>query len=179
MDTDDVVTHTVHGKVKWFDPAKGFGFIVADEGGPDILLHANVLRNYGQSSVADGTVITVMVQITTRGVQAVEVVQIDAPMPLGMAFMLGDDETMASPEEIALLPIEPARIKWFDKSKGFGFANVFGLPEDVFVHIEVLRHSGFADLAAGEAVCLRIMDGARGRMAVQVVSWESASREVD
>ena len=93
--------------------------------------------------------------------------------------MLGDDETMASPEEIALLPIEPARIKWFDKSKGFGFANVFGLPEDVFVHIEVLRHSGFADLAAGEAVCLRIMDGARGRMAVQVVSWEAASREVD
>lgn len=165
MDTNDVVTHTVHGKVKWFDPAKGFGFIVADEGGPDILLHANVLRNYGQSSVADGTVITVMVQITTRGVQAVEVVQIDAPMSLGMAFMLGDDETMASPEEIALLPIEPARIKWFDKSKGFGFANVFGLPEDVFVHIEVLRHSGFADLAAGEAVCLRIMDGARGRMA--------------
>ncbi len=35
----------VHGKVKWFDPAKGFGFILADEGGGDILLHATVLRN--------------------------------------------------------------------------------------------------------------------------------------
>ncbi|MFB0993215.1 MAG: cold shock domain-containing protein, partial [Paracoccaceae bacterium] len=70
MDTIEIATHTVHGKVKWFDPAKGFGFIVADEGGPDILLHANVLRNYGQSSVADGTNITVLVQITTRGVQA-------------------------------------------------------------------------------------------------------------
>ncbi|MFQ3348830.1 MAG: CspA family cold shock protein, partial [Paracoccaceae bacterium] len=126
-----------------------------------------------------GTDITVLVQITTRGVQAVEVVQIAAPMSMGMAFMLGDDETMATPEEVALLPIEPARVKWFDKSKGFGFGNVFGLPEDVFIHIEVLRHSGFADLAAGEAICLRIMDGKRGRMAVQVVSWEAAMRQVD
>ena len=44
----------VSGHVKWFDPGKGFGFVVSDEGGPDILLHANVLRNFGQSSVSDG-----------------------------------------------------------------------------------------------------------------------------
>jgi cold shock CspA family protein len=64
--------------------------------------------------------------------------------------------------------LEPARVKWFDKGKGFGFANVFAGSEDVFVHIEVLRLSGFADLAAGEAVCLRIIEGKRGRMAAQV-----------
>ena len=68
-------------------------------------------------------------------------------------------------------------MKWFDKGKGFGFANVFGRPEDVFIHVEVLRMSGFADLAAGEAVALRIIEGKRGRMAVQVVSWEAAARE--
>ncbi|WP_151719914.1 cold-shock protein [Gemmobacter serpentinus] len=165
----------VHGKVKWFDPAKGFGFIVADEGGADILLHANVLRNYGQSTVADGTGIAVKVQNTQRGVQAVEVLTIEPPA--GVAFPLGEDHAMATPEEIAARPMEPARVKWFDKGKGFGFANVFGRPEDVFIHIEVLRMSGFADLAAGEAVCLRIIDGKRGRMAVQVVSWEAAARK--
>ena len=79
-------------------------------------------------------------------------------------------------EEILSRPLEPARVKWFDKGKGFGFGNVFGRSEDVFIHIEVLRHSGFADLAPGEAVCLRIVDGRRGRMAVQVVSWEAAAR---
>ena len=63
-----------------------------------------------------------------------------------------------------------------DRSKGFGFANVFGRPEDVFIHAEVLRVSGFADLAAGEAVSLRIVEGRRGRMAVQVLSWEIAAR---
>jgi CspA family cold shock protein len=42
----------VRGKVKWCDATKGYGFILADDGGPDILLHANVLRNFGQSSIA-------------------------------------------------------------------------------------------------------------------------------
>ncbi|MBL8563664.1 MAG: cold shock domain-containing protein [Gemmobacter sp.] len=171
----EAMPREVHGKVKWFDPAKGFGFILADEGGSDILLHANVLRNYGQSSVADGTGITVKVQNTQRGVQAVEVVRIEPPA--GVAFPLGEDQALATPEEIAARPLEPARVKWFDKGKGFGFANVFGRPEDVFIHIEVLRMSGFADLAAGEAVCLRIIEGKRGRMAVQVVSWEAAARK--
>ena len=45
------------------------------------------------------------------------------------------------------------------------------------MHAEVLRVSGFADLTAGEAVALRIIDGKRGRMAVQVLSWEAATRE--
>jgi CspA family cold shock protein len=72
------------------------------------------------------------------------------------------------------VPLEPARVKWFDKVKGFGFANVFGRPEDVFIHMEVLRKSGFAELQPGEAVGLRIVEGERGRMAVAIASWETA-----
>jgi CspA family cold shock protein len=174
MTDDELDVQILHGRVKWFDPTKGFGFIVAEGSSADVLLHANVLRNYGQSSVADGAGITVKVQQTPRGVQAVEVVRIEPP--LGGVFPLGEETAMASPEELAALPLEPARVKWFDKGKGFGFANVFGREEDVFVHVEVLRHSGFADLSAGEAVCLRIVDGKRGRMAVQVLSWETSVR---
>ena len=174
MTDEDMDVQILHGRVKWFDPTKGFGFIVAEGSSADILLHANVLRNYGQSSVADGAGITVKVQQTPRGVQAVEVVKIEPPP--GGTFPLGEETTMASPEELAALTLEPARVKWFDKGKGFGFANVFGRDEDVFVHVEVLRHSGFADLSAGEAVCLRIVEGKRGRMAVQVLSWEASVR---
>ncbi|MEY3961635.1 MAG: hypothetical protein RIR14_2289 [Pseudomonadota bacterium] len=173
--TEEVgATHTVQGRVKWFDPAKGFGFIVADGEPSDILLHANILRNFGQSSIADGAGITVTVQRTQRGIQAVEVLKIEPPV--GAPFPLDDEAVRGTVEDLAALPVEPARVKWFDKGKGFGFANVFGRAEDVFVHIEVLRHSGFADLQAGEAVGLRIVEGKRGRMAVQVVSWDSALR---
>ena len=165
----------IEGRIKWFDPGKGFGFIVSDEADGDILLHANVLRNYGQSSIADGAEVTVLIQQTTRGVQAVEV--LDIRPPVGTQLGLLDSDQQFFPVDVTIHPLEAARVKWFDKDKGFGFANVFGRTEDVFIHVEVLRASGFADLAAGEAVCLRITEGKRGRMAVQVVSWESAVRE--
>lgn len=163
------------GRVKWFDPTKGFGFILDDEGGTDILLHANVLRNFGQGSVADNARIDVLIQRTPRGAQAVEVLAIEPPEgEEGAAIEDLGDADMA---EIMALPLEPSRVKWFDKAKGFGFANVFGRPEDVFIHVEVLRRSGFADLGPGEAVCLRVIEGKRGRMAAQVLSWEAAMRE--
>ncbi len=173
MTTDqDADGHVMDGLVKWFDPGKGFGFVVADEGGPDILLHANVLRNFGQSSVADGSRISMMVQQTERGMQAVEVLTISPPTTLP-GLPLGDLAEF-DPEELAATALVPARIKWFDKSKGFGFANVFGSEVDVFVHVEVLRRSGFAELQPGEAVGLRVIEGKRGKMAIEVLSWESA-----
>jgi CspA family cold shock protein len=164
----------VRGHVKWFDPGKGFGFVVADDGGPDILLHANVLRSFGQSTVADGSGIEVEVVRTDRGMQAAAVLSIQPPeLPPGAGLA---DLADIDPAELALRPLEPARVKWFDKGKGFGFANVWGSEEDVFLHIEVLRKSGFADLAAGEAVGLRVIDGRRGRLAVEVVAWDSRAK---
>lgn len=175
MDMQDTADRRrVQGQVKWFDPTKGFGFVTAEVAGPDILLHANVLRNFGQGSVADGSHIDIIVQQTQRGLQAVEVISItpppsDAVMPLR-------DMVDFTPEDIISRPVEPARVKWFDKVKGFGFANVFGNSEDVFVHVEILRRSGLSDLQSGEAIGLRIVDGERGRMAIDVVSWEAASK---
>jgi CspA family cold shock protein len=168
-------TDRVAGRVKWFDPGKGFGFVVADEGGPDILLHANVLRNFGQSSVADDARVEIAVQQTARGKQAVQVFSITPP-ETGNEIPLGDLEHITA-DDLAAIPLEPARVKWFDKSKGFGFANVFGRAEDIFVHIEVLRRSGLADLQPGEAVGLRVVQGSRGRMALEVAAWERAIRE--
>ncbi len=163
----------LNGRVKWFDPAKGFGFVISEEGGPDILLHANVLRNFGQSSVADGSVIQLRAQKTDRGMQATEVVEITPPE--GPSATPLADLAEVDPEELAAAILQPARVKWFDKGKGFGFANVFGSSDDVFVHIEVLRRSGLADLLPGEAIGIKVLDGKRGKMAAEVLVWESAN----
>lgn len=167
-------TREVAGRVKWFDPAKGFGFVVAEAGGPDILLHSNVLRNYGQSSVADNASVLLMVQETQRGLQAVEVLDIAPPAPGSLPPLMDFEEV--DPSDIAEAALEAARVKWFDKGKGFGFANVFGKPEDVFIHVEVLRRSGLADLQPGEALAVRVIEGRRGKMAAEVCAWEMALR---
>jgi len=166
----------IKGRVKWFDTTKGYGFIITDEDDGDILLHANVLRNFGRSSVAEGANITVEVQETDRGRQAVEIVDIDMPEQ--------DDEEVdpetARPTDLVFnvepdTPLLPARVKWFDKSKGFGFVNVFGDDADIFVHMEVLRLYGLADLQPGEAVGVRMVDGPRGQMAAEVRNWDYAA----
>jgi CspA family cold shock protein len=175
--TDENAIYRVKGRVKWFDPVKGFGFVLADEGGPDILLHANVLRNFGQSSVADRAGVEMDVQDTARGRQAVQVHVIeppDDPEGSGLADLAEVDEAA-----LRAAPLEPARVKWFDKGKGFGFANTFGSAEDVFLHVEVLRRSGLADVQPGEALAIRVIDGKRGRMATEVCGWESAIRSSD
>lgn len=167
----------VRGRVKWFDPGKGYGFVVSDAGGPDILLHVNVLRNFGQSSVADGSQVEILTHRTERGEQAVEIVSVTPPDRLdgsGLADFADIDEAV-----LREAPLEPARVKWFDKGKGFGFANVFGRQEDVFLHIEVLRQSGLSDLQPGEALAMRVIDGKRGRMASEVLAWESAIERED
>ena len=175
--TEESGARRVHGHVKWFDPVKGFGFVLAEDGGPDILLHANVLRNFGQSSIADGAYIEISVQETGRGVQATEVHLIEPPKGTEGSALADFEEF--DPEIIRNAPLEPARVKWFDKAKGFGFANVFGRAEDVFVHIEVLRRSGLADLQPGEAVGLRVIEGRRGRMATEILAWEAALKNQD
>lgn len=162
----------VSGLVKWFDPTKGYGFIVNDDGGADILLHANVLRNFGRSSVADHSRVVVQVQSTARGLQATEVLEISPPEGDGTPPIEDLDADII--RQLDSLPLQPARVKWFDKAKGFGFANIFGHSDDVFVHIEVLRHSGFSDLVLGEAIGLRVVEGPRGLMAAQVTSWDKA-----
>ncbi len=172
IDGEDDDTRQVSGLVKWFDPVKGFGFVVAEAGGPDILLHVNVLRNFGQSSVADSAKIVISVQDTSRGVQAIEVLSIEPP--LGNEDMALSDFVDLDLDEVRKLPLVPGRVKWFDKGKGFGFANIFSQPEDVFLHVEVLRRSGLADLQPGEALALRVVDGKRGRMAAEVFAWEAA-----
>ncbi|CAN5654107.1 cold shock domain-containing protein [soil metagenome] len=159
----------VRGRVKWFDITKGYGFVVADDDEGDILLHSNVLKVFGFTSVAEGAQIVVEVQKTDRGRQAVEVVDI---VPT-----VGVEAEAEGTEAADATPLEPARVKWFDRGKGFGFVNIYGRPEDVFLHMEVLRQFGYGEVTAGDVLAVRVTEGPRGPMVYEVRSWDYVARQ--
>ena len=157
----------VFGHVKWFDIDKGFGFLVVEDDGGDVLLHANVLKNFGRTSISEGTKIEFEFQETDKGRQ------------VSTIYNIQNSEDIKNPKKndqsinkITDIDFYPARVKWFNKSKGFGFANIFKSNDDIFLHIETLKRSGLSDLETGEAIVLSVKEGPLGKMAETILTWD-------
>ncbi|MFQ3208409.1 MAG: CspA family cold shock protein [Glaciecola sp.] len=58
------------GKVKWFNNAKGFGFIVPEDGGDDIFAHYSTIKMDGYRSLKAGQEVTYEVQQGPKGLHA-------------------------------------------------------------------------------------------------------------
>lgn len=159
-DGDACDGHRMDVRVKWFDSSRGYGFVTDPRTDGDILLHAKVLRESGLEAPEKGAVLQVSVVEGEKGLQVATVVSAEQPAPPKPPVSKGG-------------PKHPARVKWFDRAKGFGFLTVFGVEGDVFIHMETLRECGLPGLETGEAVAAEIVDGPRGRMAVAIAPWDA------
>ncbi|MGB0412622.1 MAG: cold-shock protein [Pikeienuella sp.] len=171
--TEAAISETLVGRIKWYDNVKGYGFVATEDGQGDVLLHANCLRRSDVTDAPDGAKVVLEVVQGERGRQAVKVVE----LVIDAVLTPPDPANTMRPTQILEITDEdgewlPARVKWFDRAKGFGFLNVFGDDADVFVHMETLRTSGLPDLLAGEAVATRVIKGPRGKMAAEVQAWD-------
>lgn len=70
--------HGVEGTVKWFDPRKGFGFIVGPDG-QDIFVHYSQIEGDGFRALKDGTSVEYDAEHTERGWHATRVTQVETP----------------------------------------------------------------------------------------------------
>jgi CspA family cold shock protein len=62
---------SVTGKVKWFDDAKGFGFVASEDGGKDVFIHISILGPAGISHLAEGQQVNMRVVDTPKGREAI------------------------------------------------------------------------------------------------------------
>jgi cold shock protein len=61
------------GTVKWFDDAKGYGFITPEDGAKDVFVHHTAINGAGFKSLAEGQRVEFETQSTAKGLAAVNV----------------------------------------------------------------------------------------------------------
>ena len=166
-DINDEVASIIElsGVIKWFDVSKGYGFIVPDNGLPDILLHVTCLRRDGFQAAYEGARVVVEVLQRARGLQAFRIVSMDESTAIHPA-QLPPPRTHVSVTPTSGL--ERAQVKWFNRLRGFGFLTRGEGTPDIFVHMETLRRYGIAELRPGQFVLVRFGPGPKGLMAAEV-----------
>ena len=70
------MANRISGKVKWFNAAKGYGFITPDNGGADVFVHYSSIQGQGYKSVDEGAEVEFEIVNGTKGAQAANVVKI-------------------------------------------------------------------------------------------------------
>jgi cold shock protein len=154
----------VDGLVKWFDVGRGYGFIIPDNGLPDILLHLSCLKRDGFDAPLEGTRVTCEVVARQKGYQCLKVIGVDQSTAIHPVERRARTHT----EVAASTGWVRARVKWFNRARGFGFASEGEGLGDIFVHMEVMRKTAVAELIPDQWIYLRYGDGKNGKMATEV-----------
>jgi CspA family cold shock protein len=164
---DEAATAVVEvtGVIKWFDVAKGYGFIVPDNGMPDVLLHVTCLRRDGYQTAYEGARVVCEALARPKGLQAFRVVSMDESTAVHPAQM---PPPRTHVTVTATSGLERAVVKWFNRLRGFGFLTRGEGTPDIFVHMETLRRYGITELRPGQTVLVRFGPGPKGLMAAEV-----------
>ena len=147
------------GTVKFFNSAKGFGFIAPEEGGPDVFVHVSALQRSGINGLNDGDQVSFEIEQDQRSgkLAAVELGLIGSAPPEHRPSRSNDSERGAYASSSSGGGAHETQggsgvVKWFNSAKVFGFIQSAAGGPDVFVHVSALERAGIQRLDEGQAI---------------------------
>ncbi|GAO80469.1 MULTISPECIES: cold-shock protein [unclassified Sphingopyxis] len=160
------------GTVKFFNAAKGFGFVARDDGGEDVFVHISAVEQAGLQGLASGQPLGFTLVERNGKVSAIDLKIEGEPMPIEeFAPRQRDDRGPGGAPGGARgrrqLTGErtSGTVKFFNTTKGFGFIARDDGQADAFVHISAVQRAGMAGLDEGDRVAFDIEVDDRGKFA--------------
>jgi len=154
----------ISGLVKWFDTGRGYGFIIPDNGMQDVLLHLSCLKRDGFEAPLEGARVTCEVVERQKGYQCLRVLSVDLSTAIHPVERKSRAHNTVAPSSGWVR----AKVKWFNRARGFGFVSEGEGKPDIFVHMETLRKTAITELQPETWIYVRFGEGPKGNMAAEV-----------
>ena len=153
------------GIVKFFNPQKGFGFIVRDDGGEDVFVHISAVEQAGLTDLADGQPLEFTLVDRGGRISATNLRIEGEPMAVERSGGSGGAGGDRGPQRQLTGEKASGTVKFFNAMKGFGFIQRDDGQPDAFVHISAVERAGIPTLNEGDRLEFEIEVDRRGKYA--------------
>ena len=150
------------GVVKFFNPQKGFGFIVRDDGGEDVFVHISAVEQAGLTDLADGQPLEFTLVDRGGRISATNLRIEGEPMAVERS---GGGGGGGGPQRQLTGEKASGTVKFFNAMKGFGFIQRDDGQPDAFVHISAVERAGIPTLNEGDRLEFELEVDRRGKYA--------------
>lgn len=148
-------------KLKWFNAAKGFGFVVPEDNPVDAFLHITQLQKMGIHGLGEGAEVMCVVDHSGKGAIVTELVEIIS------AGVTPDGAIVPDMAQDGIYKIKGI-VKLYFEDKGFGFVTPDDGMKDIFVHKSCLDQCGVSELHPGQRVRILFKLANKGREATEI-----------